>query len=60
MTRAGFFARFLAIIIDSLAIGVVGSILAWLGSLFTGGEGGLLGMMAAASSRSLAPDGGRE
>ena len=48
MTRAGFFARFLAIIIDSIAISVVGSILVWLGSLLTGNSGSFLGMMVGA------------
>ncbi len=45
MQRAGFFARFLAILIDSLAIGVVGGVLAWLTSLLTGNSGSFLGML---------------
>ncbi len=48
MQRAGFFSRFIALLLDSIAISIVGWGLAWLMSLLTGSEGGLLGMMAGA------------
>ena len=48
MQRAGFFSRFIALLLDSIAISIVGWGLAWLMSLLTGSEGGLLGLMAGA------------
>ena len=48
MQRAGFLTRFLALVIDSLAIGVVGSILAWLAGMLSGNPSSFLGMMAGA------------
>ena len=48
MQRAGFFSRFIALLLDSIAISIVGWGLAWLMSLLTGSEGGLIGMMAGA------------
>lgn len=48
MERAGFLTRFLALLVDMIAIGVVGAVLTWLMSLLAGGEGGLLGLMAGA------------
>jgi uncharacterized RDD family membrane protein YckC len=48
MQRAGFFSRFVALLVDSFAISIVGGVLAWLASLLTGNTGSFLGMMAGA------------
>jgi uncharacterized RDD family membrane protein YckC len=48
MQRAGFFSRFVALLVDSIAISIVGGVLAWLASLLTGNTGSFLGMMVGA------------
>ena len=48
MQRAGFFSRFVALLVDSIAISIVGGVLAWLVGLLTGNTGSFLGMMVGA------------